>query len=265
MSHMAGPRREIPADLLETYTMDGRVPIRYQYREEADPEWATWTEAFVEDHLRRFTANHVLAGTQGWEPYPGASLLMVESLISHPIKGCSVAVIGSLSPWIEAILVNQGAADVTTVEYNVPICQHPAIATMSYEDFCASERVFDAVVTYSSIEHSGLGRYGDSLDPEGDRRVMDEISRHLRPQGLIYLSVPVGNDVLVWNAHRIYGPLRMAHILEGYRTLAVYKDAEGSTPWLRQFARRVRSIFRQAPDSMLEFHQPIYVLQRTAT
>ena len=27
---------------------------------------------------------------------------------------------------------------------------------------------FDAVVSFSSIEHSGLGRYGDALNPWGD-------------------------------------------------------------------------------------------------
>jgi hypothetical protein len=27
---------------------------------------------------------------------------------------------------------------------------------------------FDAIVTFSSIEHSGLGRYGDALNPWGD-------------------------------------------------------------------------------------------------
>jgi len=27
---------------------------------------------------------------------------------------------------------------------------------------------FDGVITYSSLEHSGLGRYGDALNPWGD-------------------------------------------------------------------------------------------------
>jgi hypothetical protein len=27
---------------------------------------------------------------------------------------------------------------------------------------------FDAIVTFSSVEHSGLGRYGDALNPWGD-------------------------------------------------------------------------------------------------
>jgi hypothetical protein len=28
--------------------------------------------------------------------------------------------------------------------------------------------MFDAIVTFSSVEHSGLGRYGDALNPWGD-------------------------------------------------------------------------------------------------
>jgi hypothetical protein len=32
----------------------------------------------------------------------------------------------------------------------------------------ASNLSFDAIVTFSSVEHSGLGRYGDALNPWGD-------------------------------------------------------------------------------------------------
>jgi hypothetical protein len=29
-------------------------------------------------------------------------------------------------------------------------------------------RLFDALVTYSSVEHAGLGRYGEALAPDAD-------------------------------------------------------------------------------------------------
>lgn len=54
------------------------------------------------------------------------------------------------------------------------------------------------------IEHIGLGRYGDELDPEGDRRALNEIARVLVPGGIFLLVVPVGRPRICFNAHRVY-------------------------------------------------------------
>ena len=125
------------------------------------------------------------------------------------IKNKKIAVIGSQSPWIEAILVNAGAKSVTTVEYNVPTCNHPIIKAISYDTFCQSNETYDAIFSYSSIEHSGLGRYGDALNPNGDIEAMEQIYKSLDINGLCFVGVPVGRDHLVFNAHRIYGPIRL--------------------------------------------------------
>ncbi|CAI6012862.1 unnamed protein product [Closterium sp. NIES-65] len=44
----------------------------------------------------------------------------------------------------------------------------------------------------------------------------------LKPGGLFFLGVPVGNDTLVFNAHRVYGPIRMPLLLEGWELLDVF-------------------------------------------
>jgi hypothetical protein len=54
------------------------------------------------------------------------------------------------------------------------------------------------------VEHVGLGRYGDRLDPDGDIRAIDELKRVLAPSGSILIVVPVGKPRIVFNAHRIY-------------------------------------------------------------
>ena len=54
------------------------------------------------------------------------------------------------------------------------------------------------------IEHVGLGRYGDALDPQGDRKAMAELSRVLAPGGVFLFATPVGRPRTVFNAHRIY-------------------------------------------------------------
>jgi SAM-dependent methyltransferase len=73
-----------------------------------------------------------------------------------------------------------------------------------------------------AVEHVGLGRYGDPLDPVGDLAAMRELERVLAPGGSLLFVVPVGRARVCYNAHRIYG---FDQVVEGFRELR-----------LRQFA-----------------------------
>ncbi len=54
------------------------------------------------------------------------------------------------------------------------------------------------------VEHIGLGRYGDPLDPNGDIKAMHELQRVLAADGNLLFVVPVGRPRILFNAHRIY-------------------------------------------------------------
>ncbi len=56
-----------------------------------------------------------------------------------------------------------------------------------------------------TIEHVGLGRYGDPLDPDGDIKACKELSRVLEKDGSLLFVTPIAeNPKIEWNAHRIY-------------------------------------------------------------
>ena len=57
-----------------------------------------------------------------------------------------------------------------------------------------------------TIEHIGLGRYGDPLDANGDKNALRELERVLAPGGYLIIVVPVGKPRIQFNAHRIYDP-----------------------------------------------------------
>ena len=76
------------------------------------------------------------------------------------------------------MLLELGATNVTTLEYNdinnsvenVKIIKPSDVKRIWNEKPGQrnEEFNFDVVVTFSSIEHSGMGRYGDPLNPWGD-------------------------------------------------------------------------------------------------
>lgn len=55
-----------------------------------------------------------------------------------------------------------------------------------------------------SLEHFGLGRYGDKVDPDACYKCFDAIGRKVKGGGDIYLSVPVGFEHIEFNAHRVF-------------------------------------------------------------
>ncbi|MGA7741837.1 MAG: DUF268 domain-containing protein [Polyangia bacterium] len=78
----------------------------------------------------------------------------------------------------------------------------------------------DSISSLSAIEHFGLGRYGDEVDPAGWRKAMLSLQRVLRPDGRLYLSVPVGRERLCFNAHRIFAPKRVLDTLGDLKLLS---------------------------------------------
>lgn len=65
---------------------------------------------------------------------------------------------------------------------------------------------FDAVLSLCTLEHMGLGRYGDEFDLEADKKAFAEMIRVLKPNGHLIFSTHItcAQPSLVFNAHRIY-------------------------------------------------------------
>jgi SAM-dependent methyltransferase len=67
------------------------------------------------------------------------------------------------------------------------------------------------------VEHVGLGRYGDPLDPDGDLKAIAELKRVVRPGGHLLFVVPIGGQAqILFNAHRIYTADMIRHYFEDH-------------------------------------------------
>lgn len=79
-------------------------------------------------------------------------------------------------------------------------CEHVDVTQLPFKD-----NSIDSLSCMHVVEHIGLGRYGDQVDPEGDIKAMKELARVVAKNGSLLFVVPIGNEAkIMFNAHRIY-------------------------------------------------------------
>lgn len=77
---------------------------------------------------------------------------------------------------------------------------HQDLTQLSFES-----NSIDSLSCMHSVEHVGLGRYGDTLDYDGDQKAMSELARVLKLGGNFLFVTPIGAKAkIVFNAHRVY-------------------------------------------------------------
>ena len=94
--------------------------------------------------------------------------------------------------------------DIRNLENNIPDLN--IIHGDAQVGFKEIEEKFDSVSSLHSIEHFGLGRYGDTIDPNGHIKGLVNISRLVAPGGHLYISFPIGKNKIEFNAQRIMAP-----------------------------------------------------------
>lgn len=72
----------------------------------------------------------------------------------------------------------------------------------------------DSLSCLHAIEHFGLGRYGDPINPLGYQRGIVNMAQLLQPGGTFYLSTPIGEERVEFNANWVFDPLSIVRCAE---------------------------------------------------
>ena len=207
------PSKEIPEEMYNGYTMDGLVKITYKYGNDCDP--AIQEEINNNFRLEVFEYLKKKVARRDENYYGKTDRWLYNALEKYPIEGLDLCIIGSTSPWYETIALAFGAKKVTVIEYSDRKSFHKDIVYIKPGE--VGDKKFDAGFSISSVEHDGLGRYGDPLDPDGDLKAMINLKKNIKQDGLLYFSVPTGYDKVVFNVHRVYGEHRFPALIKGWQ------------------------------------------------
>ena len=68
------------------------------------------------------------------------------------------------------------------------------------------ENYCDSVSCLHAVEHFGLGRYGDPVNPRGHEQGISNMGKMLKSGGCLYLATPIGVERVEFNANRVFDP-----------------------------------------------------------
>jgi len=198
-----------------TLFVDPRKVVTWFYLPRFFRHWRKFQSASIEQLLVRESypcLNDWVASTP-FDPhyfYQGAWLaraLAVTQPDQHVDVGSSVLTIGVLSAQVQTLFVdyrplNANLHNLTSIS--------GTILSLPFADNSIS-----SLSSMHVIEHIGLGRYGDPIDPEGASKAALELVRVLKPGGRLYVTAPIGRARVCFNAHRVFSPKGLAHLFAG--------------------------------------------------
>ena len=182
--------------------------------------------------------------------YPFVVLDYYSAIKNFSVFGKKVLVVGAVSPWNEAIFIANGAAEIVTSEYSELVSLDPRI-TVVHAGSKLSQQTFDIISSFSSIEHVGLGRYGDPIDPNGDFEAIKEFHSILKTDGILFLGIPFSGVLgyVQGNYHRVYSYERFYALIENkFKLLSVIDDHY--------------KFYDQNNNKNNWQHQPLFILQK---
>ncbi len=143
----------------------------------------------------------------------------VSAIMDFGLVGQQLLDIGSSGSFLPGIMAALGCR-VTCYDVRDWPMMWPNLRTVKGDLLAAGQELLpcesiDCISCISTIEHLGLGRYGDSVDVDGDLVGMNRLVEVLKPGGLIILTLPFGRAEIAYPAHRIYDRARFDRLIAG--------------------------------------------------
>ena len=148
---------------------------------------------YIDDKADNHKVDYVYFLQDAW----AASKIFEINPNKHIDIGSSLKTMSIISQYIPVTFVDIRGADIELEGLN---CIESSILSLPFKKNC-----IENLSSICVIEHIGLGRYGDSIDPKGDVKAAKELQRVLKSSGNLLVTVPVDAESGVhFNAHRTY-------------------------------------------------------------
>jgi SAM-dependent methyltransferase len=214
--------------------------FNYPVQEKYEPTWPLWRKA-----VRRFKACQVMFNALCAVPWfrseglVARSLRVGERIVEVPFVirhvddnerlildiGCSESV-------LPLELAHLGFK-VWGIDQRPYPLTHPNLRFVRGDccQMCFPSGGFDVAISLSTLEHVGLGAYGDPRHEAGDEAAAREILRVLKPGGKLIITAPFGRACTTWQ--RVYDSAGLAKLVSGFHVEEIQHYRADGDAWLR--------------------------------
>ncbi|CAI7911867.1 unnamed protein product [Closterium sp. NIES-54] len=169
------PWKWIRKSVQDQFTLDGRVQVKNRFVDadatDSGAKPYVWSTDGIDQQAAMARRRDTGFGSYG----PNVTGSFYSAFEKYPLAGKNVLIVGSQWPWVEAICLGFDPHAITTVDFNRPVASHPRLRQLAVGELEGSSETWDAAVSFSSLEHDGLGRYGDPINPNGDLERMKKV------------------------------------------------------------------------------------------
>lgn len=185
-------------------------------------EYGEWRNTFIEDDMKKYSSLNTRSSfdIQEWRLYPiirdkyrpnggfddyfWMDLWAAKHIISSGIKE-HFDIGSSVYGFIGHLLASGIKVNAIDVRPFMGECEN--LYTITDDATMLTQFEEESISSLSalcSLEHFGLGRYGDPIDPEAPFKCFEQMQKKLKKGGKLFVSLPIGQDGIAFNAHRIF-------------------------------------------------------------
>lgn len=146
-------------------------------------------------------------------------------------EDCTILDVGSCWSTLPLELAHIGRK-VFAVDQLPYALKHPNLVAIQADigKLCLPSNFFDTVTCVSTIEHIGIGHYGDPSGKDGDKAAIKELRRVLKPGGKLLLTTPFGKAADDWQ--RVYDLPRIQALLSGFEVVSMKVLSKKGHSWV---------------------------------
>jgi len=153
------------------------------------------------------------------------------------IYGCTV------DPWYACIALAYGAKGVVIISPRDMVVDDERIVCATPDQ--VKEGFADYVISICEIQQEGLGKYDGQCVPDADMTAMRVCHKILKKNGKMFLSLPCGRDMIIWNKGRIYGRRRLKLLMDEW-------SLRGTIGWDAKLSKAITTHEEFTPLFVLE-------------
>jgi len=139
---------------------------------------------------------------------------------------------------------------------------HPNLNVICSDIFSKDLKIvekFDVILSISTIEHVGLGHYGDTVVEDGDKKAVEILWSLLKEGGRLMVSIPAGKST-IHKGYRVYNEEKIRDIFPTITSIKWFAKNTRDGIWNETNSNTIGDICYSEPNGIMPVEAVAFVI-----